>query len=303
MRPRAPTTQPPAETEPGAASEQQALQDAIAGLLTPLARLAVARGLPFAEVEEMLKMAFVHAASQAHTGLLPHRKVSRISTATGINRREVTRLVQAQPRGAARGRSLASEVFGHWRTQKPYRGRDGQPKVLPRQGPAPSFETLAQEITRDVHPRSLLDELCRLGLATWDQVADVVSLSRQGFVPQGDAARMLGFMGENVGDHLKAAVANVLSDDRVHFEQALFAHGLTEPSMEFVRPIIMQKWRDLMALLVPKLEAHVKTDSALPDAPTGRLRIGLYTYQETAAPAPAAQSAAVLRRAAKKESK
>ena len=55
-------------------------------------------------------------------------------------------------------------------------------QALPRQGAAPSFESLAQEITRDVHPRSLLDELCRLGLATWDEAGDTVALSREAFV-------------------------------------------------------------------------------------------------------------------------
>jgi hypothetical protein len=39
--------------------------------------------------------------------------------------------------------------------------------------------------------------------------------------------RLLGFLGDNVGDHLRAAVANVLGDTGLHFEQAVFADGLT----------------------------------------------------------------------------
>lgn len=273
--------------------------------MAPLARLAVARGMPFAEVEEMLKMAFVQAASAAHADLLPHRRVSRISTATGINRREVTRLTQAQAGARAPVRSLASEVFMLWRNQRPYRGADGLPRTLPRQGAKPSFESLAQAVTRDVHPRSLLDELCRLGLAIWDSESDAVTLSRQAFVPQGDRVRMLGFLGENVGDHLNAAVANVLSTDRVHFEQAIYADGLTEPSMEFVKPIIMQTWRDLMALLVPQLETRVQADATQQPEPGGRLRIGMYTFQETRTPRaePAETTPSAGRRTPKKEEK
>jgi Family of unknown function (DUF6502) len=277
---RPPTDPSAPSTESSVASEQQALQDAVAGLMEPLARLAVARGMPYAEVEEMLKMAFVHAASAAHAGLLAHRKVSRISTATGINRREVTRLTQAQPRAAARGRSLASEVFGHWRTQRPYRGRDGQPKALPRQGPAPSFETLAQEITRDVHPRSLLDELCRLGLATWDEALDVVTLARESFVPQGDRIHKLTLLGDNVADHLRAAVENVLGSDRAHLEQAVFADGLSAASVLAVQPAISAQWQALMAALIPALETSIASDAELPDTPLWRMRVGLYTYQE-----------------------
>ena len=62
-------------------------------------------------------------------------------------------------------------VFAHWRSDKRYRKRGGAPRTLPRVGPAPSFESLAQEVTRDVHPRALLEELLRLKLAVLDATA------------------------------------------------------------------------------------------------------------------------------------
>ncbi|CAD5372365.1 conserved hypothetical protein [Rubrivivax sp. A210] len=271
---------------PDASPEQQALQQALAGMMSSVARLSVARGLPYAAVEEMLRIAFVQAAARAHPGLPEHRKVSRISTTTGINRREVTRLVGLQEaRTAPRARSLVSEVFAHWRTHIPYRDAEGQPRELPRQGPAPSFETLAHEVTRDVHPRSLLDELCRLGLAAWDEAADTVALARDAFVPHGDRVRLLGLLGDNVGDHLRAAVDNVLADDRTHFEQALFADGLSLESVESIRPLVREQWQTVLAALVPTLEARIAADVEIPPAQQRRLRVGLYTYQEEAAPA------------------
>lgn len=294
MSPGPPT---PPTALPGSSAEEQALQDAVAGLMAAIAHLAVARGLPYAIVDEMLKRAFVQAADAAHPGLLPHRKVSRISTATGINRREVTRLMQPDEAPRSRGRSLAAEVFTHWRTQRPYRTVTGEPLVLPRQGPEPSFETLAQVVTRDVHPRSLLDELCRLGMANWDAESDTVSLSFEVFVPRGDRVRMLGFLGDNVGDHLRAAVANVLGEGPMQFEQAIFASGLSWESIESMRPVISAQWQALLAALVPALEARVAADAERQPVPEGRLRVGLYTYREPApggavAPAPAAQPAA-----------
>lgn len=295
-------TQAP-DTMPGPGPEQQALQEALAGLLASVAQLGVARGMPYAAVEEMLRLAFVQAAAQAHPGLPEHRKVSRISTTTGLNRREVTRLVQQRDKGRApRARSLASEVFAHWRTQPPYRGADGQALRLPRQGPAPSFETLAQAVTRDVHPRSLLDELVRLGLARWDEAEDTVSLQRETFVATGDLARQLGFLGDNVGDHLRAAVENVLGGgDTLHFEQAVFADGLSAASIESVRPTVQAQWQALLGSIVPALEARVAADAAQQPVPQGRLRIGLYSYHEGGAPAPApAQHAAPPARAKRK---
>ncbi len=278
----------------GPAAEQQALQAALARLLAPVAQLAVARGLPFAAVEEMLKLAFVQAAAAAHPDLLAHRKVSRITTATGINRREVTRLTQQAPRTAAHSRSLANEVYAHWLSDPAYRDQAGRPLVLPRQGPAPSFETLAQAITRDVHPRSLLDEMVRLTFAQTDESADTVTAAASA-VPRGDSARMLGLLGGNVGDHLQAAVSNVVDNaspgSPPHFEQALFADGLSDDTLAWLREVVRAQWQAVRLAVVPELETRLQADAQVPDAPTRRWRLGLYSYDQPTAVDPSATAA------------
>ncbi|MFN0186163.1 MAG: DUF6502 family protein [Aquabacterium sp.] len=288
---------------------QGALLDALAQLLAPLARLAVARGLPYAALDEALKRALVQAASAEHAALLPHRRVSRISTATGIHRREVTRLMrQAQDAPsppAPAGRSLASEVFAHWTSAADYQDAGGRPRVLPRRGPAPSFETLAQAVTRDVHPRSLLDELLRLKLASLDDSGERVRLAREGFVPSGDNRRLLDLLGANVGDHLAAAVANVLAEGRGQLEQAVFADGLTDAAVAELRERVTPLWSDLLRTLVPPMERMVEQGAAAPPGvPRRRVRIGLYTYDEllpgpvaaATAPVPATTRAAPRRK-------
>ena len=102
-------------------------------------------------------------------------------------------------------------------------------------------------------------------------------------------ARQLGFLGDNVGDHLRAAVANVVDGEgQLHFEQALFADGLSAASLASVRPAVRAQWQALLKTLVPDLEARVEADSGLPPTEQGRLRVGLYTYQEGAESPPAA---------------
>lgn len=263
-------------------TDHDALLEALAAVLAPLADLAVTKGLPFATVEESLKQAFVRAAQQAQLaqGLPAHRLVSRISAATGINRREVTRLTQADT-GAPTpaGASLVSQLFTRWASDRKLRVK-GKPRALPRQGAAPSFETLARSITQDVHPRTLLDELCRLNLARWDAKTDTVHLTQDGFTPRGDWQRMIAFLGDNVGDHLHAAVVNVLSDEPAHFEQAVFAEGLAPASVEQVRTLARKHWKALMADAVPLLERRIEADAKAPEQATHRVRLGLFTFHE-----------------------
>jgi hypothetical protein len=284
-------------TPPG---EQPALIEAVRQLLVPLARLAVARGLTHATVDEMLRAAFVEEAHAAYPNLLEHRRVSRISAATGINRREVTRLTAARQQRAQPDRSYPSEAFARWTTSPEYIDQDGRPRVLPRLGNSPSFETLAQSVTRDMHPRSLLEELMRLGLAEHDAAADLVSLRREAFVPRGDQVRMDTFLGANVGDHFSAAVANVLAGGSEHFEQALYADGLSDESMSALRQLIAHHWRSITSDLIPRVEKMIADDDAAGIGSTrgagNRLRVGMFSYQAPVEPpvpvAPVARSAA-----------
>ncbi len=268
------------ESSPAPDAEAQALQDALRAVLAPLARLAVARGLPYAALEESMKQAVVQAAAAAHPQVAPHRSVSRISTATGINRREVTRLVQTGDSAARRPRSPASAVFAHWLSDPAYLDASGAPRVLPRLGSLPSFETLSHAVTRDVHPRSLLDELLRLKLATLDDNSDTVTLVRSGFVPRGDCTRMLGFLADNVGDHLRAAVENLLTDGSRHFEQAVFADGLSVDSVRRMRSLIGPQCKALLETLVPALEQRVRADVEFPSEQKHRVRIGLFAFDD-----------------------
>lgn len=268
----------------------QTLQDALRALLVPLARLSVARGLPFATLEEMLKQAFVQAASDAHPGLLPHRKVSRISTVTGINRREVTRLTQEAQPARPRGRSLVGELYLHWRSDPVYRDETGAPRVLPRQGPAPSFESLAQAITRDVHPRSLLDEMLRLKLATLDARGDMVTVAADA-TPSGDIVNVLAVLGSNVGDHLSAAVENTLHGPQAHFEQALYATGASLDTIEWLHRVVRHQWQAVRGAIVPELERRLIEDQQAADPGALRLRVGLYSFDDRLQAPPAARMA------------
>ena len=262
-----------------AAGEHKALVEATQALMAPLARLLVARGVPYASAEESLKAAMVEAARAAHPDGLPHRLVSRIATTTGLNRREVTRLTRAPEERAAPQRSSAAELFTRWRTAPAYQDERGHPRVLPRQGAAPSFESLARSVTQDVHPRSLLDELLRLGLARHDTATDSVALILDAFVPSTDRARMLEFLSHNVGDHLSAAVANVLGPVPRHLERAVFADGLSPRAIASAEAWVADAWRDMAAALVPFIEKLIADEAHEPESVRQqRFRAGLYAY-------------------------
>jgi Family of unknown function (DUF6502) len=249
-------------------------------LLAPLARLCLANGVTISTVDEILKRVFVQEANALKPGMPMHGKVSRISTATGLTRREVTRLIKSDAPVRPKKPPIATEIFARWTADPTWRGQDGKPLVIKRQGTAPSFEALAQSITRDIHPRSMLEELVRIGLAHYDEDLDCVALTHGDFVPGGDSQQLLNLLSDNVGDHLDAAVTNVLSDVSRHHEQAVFADELSIESIEALRPLVAVQWAALRDAMVPTIANLIESDRLAGRAQDQRMRIGLYTFNE-----------------------
>lgn len=254
--------------------------------MAPLAQLALSRGLQYGQLDGVLRRVMVDAAQALHAEVPRHRSASRLSATTGLNRREVARLVRSAAAAPAPRRSPATEAFTRWLSEPAWH-RDGRPlPSLPRLGPAPSFESLAASVTRDIPPRSVLEELCRLGLARMDEADDTVHLLRDRFVPSGDAERLLGFVGANVGDHLAAAADNLRHEAAPpHLEQAVFAGGLSAASIEQLQPLVRAQWQTLLRELVPTLRRLIDEDKAAARARDRRLRVGIYAYHETTAQA------------------
>ena len=96
---------------------------------------------------------------------------------------------------------------------------------------------------------------------------------------------MMRLLGDNVGDHFSAAVDNVLGDGHAHFEQAVFADGLSPASMQQLRGLIGAEWQRLLQAFVPVLERMVQADAAVAETEAARrVRIGLYAYDAEVAP-------------------
>ncbi|TDM09461.1 MAG: hypothetical protein C4K60_09415 [Ideonella sp. MAG2] len=260
-----------------APADQEALLEAIRALLFPLAQLAVNKGLHYAAVEEALRAAFVQearaAAMRARPDALPHRLVSKIATTTGLNRREVTRLMSPGAGPAVQRRSPALEAFFRWVSQVDAQAGGAR---RPRQGSAGSFEALAQSVTKDVHPRSILDDLLRLGLVRCHEADDSVELLRCDFVPDDDEQKMLGYLGYNVGDHLQAAVDNVSGQRPKHLEQSLHATGVPAAALPELQNLARAMWRQVSREWIPLLQG--KIDASDDAEPTRRVRLGIYLY-------------------------
>jgi hypothetical protein len=240
------------------------MRSVLDALLSPIAHLAVARGVLFAEVAERLKAQFVRAAEQQISTGKPTD--SRISVMTGLQRRDIVRLRDA-PGKAARPVNHLARLVARWVADPAIASAS-----LPMKGPAPSFDALARDIRQDVHPRTMLAQLQEAG--TIKVVDEQVTLCASSYQPLPGSAAQLDYLAANAGDFLAAAVTNAIGKQAPFFERAVHYNLLSPQAVDELDAA----FREGQMHLLESLNARA---AALQDTSPGvmRFRAGGYFYK------------------------
>lgn len=252
-------------------------------LMQPIVRWLLRHGVNYVALADQLKPVFLEVAREELRRSGGKATHSAISVLSGVHRKDVRSLLEASDaRERRKGVPLASQVFTRWVTDPQFRAADGSPAILPRTGPSPSFDTLARAVSTDVHPRSVLDELVRLGLVTASD--DLVSLSAQAFVPAGQLADLTALFVANAADHMAAAVHNLTEPGPKLLEQSVFADGLSADSADVLAQAAREAWTQVFDPFVATARARLDADNAaaLPASEQRRMRFGVYFYSEAA---------------------
>jgi len=254
-------------------------------VLAPLLPLLLREGVTYPRLLGALKRAFLEEAPAVLLDSGIRVNDSSVSTLTGIHRKDVREWRSAgRPRPPARAFGAVMNAFTRWSTDPAYCDPKGRPRVLERKGGAGTFEALATSVSNDVHPRALLQELVRLGVAELvadqrDDAEDRVRLRVDAFVPPEGAPEMLQLLADNVTDHLAAAVQNVLGATPPMLEQSIHADNLRQESVDRLHALARQTWRAAFHDLVRTATTLREDDANRPGADQ-RIRIGVYFYRE-----------------------
>jgi hypothetical protein len=219
---------------------------------------------------------------------------SRLTLLTGVHRKDIRRLTREQPPDPAPtpAMTLGTQIVARWLGDPAYHDRAGRPRALPRtpsQG-AVSFATLVESISKNVRPRSVLDELVRLGVAEIDG-DELVRLVTRGFIPGKELDAKAFYFGEALHDHLAAGVHNLNGVPPPWLERSVYYDELSPAAVdklaarseEVAMRALQEINRDGMAL-----------EAADPPSPGRRMRmrLGVFFYSEPVADAPDAERTA-----------
>jgi Family of unknown function (DUF6502) len=259
-----------------------ALADATKSVLRPLVRILLRNGIPFGAFAEMARAVYVEVAEREFA--LPGKKqtVSRISTLTGLTRKDVTRLQAAEPPAPDAERyNRPARVIGGWVREKAYHDRRGRPADLPLDGARGSFSALVKEFSGDIPPRAIADELLRVGAI--EELPDGrIRLLTRAYVPRGDEAQKLGILGSDVADLIRTIDHNLTSPPGETFFQRRVSYDNIPAELV---PALTRKIERTAQSCLESLDRTLSAadrDRNREARGTGRVRsgVGIYYFEE-----------------------
>jgi len=264
-----------------------ALTKAISKLLRPLVRILLRNGVPYGAFIDMAKSAYVDVAM--HEFGVPGKKQtnSRVSTITGISRKEIQRLLSVEGEEddqdlVTRYNRAARVVYG-WVHNPRYTDVTGKTADLPLEGEGASFAALVKSYSGDVPPRAILDELLRVGVVEKIDNGSIRLLS-PAYIPTTGASEKLALLGHDVAGLISTMDKNIHGTEaKPLFQRKVYYDNLPAEATETLHEILRDKGQPLLEFLDEWMARHDRDVN--PDAGgTGQkaIGIGLYYFEDDA---------------------
>jgi hypothetical protein len=244
----------------------------------------LANNITYTFAIDVIKGLFVEVADKDFAIPNKQQTDSRISLISGVHRKDVRRLRDHQldvDEVMPDNISLGSQVIAQWNANPKYLNEVGAPKPLPRfaaDNPDESFEGLVRSLTTDIHPRAVLDEWLRLGIATIDE-ENLVHLTTDMFIPQAGFEEKAFYFGHNLHDHAQAAVSNVIGQQPSFFERCVHYDELSQVSVDVIAEFAKKHSMKVLRSVNKVADVAAFNDKTDAEAKM-RMTYGVYFYAE-----------------------
>lgn len=263
---------------------QRVLETAVISLLRPLFRVLLRQSMSFIAFEEIAKRVFVEVAMKDFSieGKAP--SMSRAAILSGLTRKEVARLLAAEPggdEGPGERYNRAAKVLTGWQRDADFTEDDGTPRWLRDDGPR-SFNDLVKRYSGDMPARAVLDELLRVGAVRRHDDGRIEPLA-PAYVPSGSVADKLAILGTDVGDLIATIGHNIehgQTDPR--FQRKVMYHSIPVEHLGAFRRFSAAQSQALLERLDRWLQEH---DTGVPDDEgseprAARVGVGIHYFEE-----------------------
>jgi len=190
-------------------------------ILTPLIRLLLRYGITYAAFSEMSKKIFFEVAKNDFTLAGKKQTRSRISTITGLSRKEVTRIESLPQKNSTlntTGINRAARVISGWVKDEEFQTPEGEPANLVFEGETRSFTSLVKRYSGDITSRTIADELSRVdAISTTGN--GLIKLNTHAYIASSNEQEKLTILGTDVCDLIKTIEHNIHNPEQPHLQR------------------------------------------------------------------------------------
>jgi hypothetical protein len=213
-------------------------------ILRPLVRILLRNGVTANVFQKLSRKVFVDVAYEEFGIEGKEQTLARVSVITGLNRKEVARLrkIETLSEEDRAWWNRAGTVLAGWATDNAFHTRAGYPMDLAFAGDSPNFTELVKKYSGDMYPRSIADELMRLGAI--EEVEGRYRMSNRGYVPDSDPAALVDILGMDTAEFIETIDHNLQADaDDKLLQAKVLANNVPEEHLdafnEFSRHVAM----------------------------------------------------------------
>ena len=256
-------------------------------LLRPLVRILLRHGISFAEFAEVLKSVYVEIAVTEFKVQGKRGTKSRIAVITGLTRKEVSRVIElagAEGDGGRSNLNRVARVLAGWHTDPDFIGPYGMPMEIRYEESEItdiSFSILVRRYSGDMSPRSMLDELMRVG-AVIETEPGWLKVLRRVYEPQTLAQDNFERVGEVVKNFIDTVDFNLQKEQlgAGRFERVVYSPvGIRNADIQKFDLYVKERCQALLEEIdnwIAQLDEPEKSD----ESNVRHTGVGIYQYIE-----------------------
>ena len=254
-------------------------------LLNPLVRILLRQGISYAEFAEVAKAVYVETAIKDFKVTGKKATRTRIAVITGLTRKEVKRVIDDATKERYELKTSYNRlgrVLVGWHTDPEFIGPYGMPLELQYESEDPAditFSYLVRKHSGDMSPRSIVDELIRVGAVSESELGWLKVLRRE-YIPAAQGLHNFERIGGVIRDFVNTMDYNMSRtdpNDLGRFERLVIADdGIRLEDLPQFEALLREKGQALLEELdnwITKLPRPAKGSTAQ------RVRTGLGIYQ------------------------
>lgn len=256
-------------------------------IIKALMRILYRKGVALGDFTQVVKQAYVDVVEQELANVGERATTSRIAVITGLTRKDVAALRQADKDEPKPRFNRSLRVINGWLNDVAFcDAANGAPAHLPFRGEVGSFEHLVQRYSGDMSCFAMLDELKRVQLVQ-ELPNGELALLNPVYIPHGNESEQLQLLGEDVALLVGTINHNVMCTnphDR-RYQRKVSYNNLPEEVLPEFRQFVKEDAQALLVRFNTWLHQHDR-DSNPQIKGTGRMQagVGIYYFEQPVAP-------------------